>query len=531
MRYFYFFIISLLTSTSISAQNHHTRFEAIDVKHYRFEIAVNDSNNIIYGQAEISILFKKNAAFFELDLIQKNQENGFGMLVESIIEDGKELQFNHQKNKLKIYSSTQANEQKSFIIKYFGIPEDGLIISNNKFGDRVFFGDNWPNRARYWLPCVDHPSDKASLEFIVNAPAHYQVVSNGLCIEETNSGDYTLSHWKTDIPLSTKLMVIGIGQFAKQNLVNYKPVDISSWVYPQNKMEGFSDYEIAIKPVEFYSSNIAPFPFEKLANVQSKTIYGGMENAGCIFYSERSVTGKNDQERLFAHEIAHQWFGDAISEQDWHHVWISEGFATYFTGLYIENQYGKKAFQDWLIQQKEKVVRYSKHKMAPVVDSTQKVNVGLLSANSYQKGAWFLHMLRKELGDDLFWKSIRIYYQKYAYKNVLTEDFQKVIEEESGNDYATFFNQWLYVAGHPLLSSAWTIQGRKLQVQLTQHQEQFIFEFPIEIKIEYEDGSSSIKTLKVNKAKQLFKIKSKKSPVRIILDPDHWLLFEETENQ
>ncbi|MCF6333455.1 MAG: hypothetical protein L3J11_09250, partial [Draconibacterium sp.] len=131
-------------------------------------------------------------------------------------------------------------------------------------------------------------------------------------------------------------MVIGVARFAVQYNNDYKEVPVSSWVFPQNREEGFSDYSVGDKALKYFSEIIGPYSYEKLAHVQSKTRYGGMENAGCIFYAEKSVTGKNRAESLMAHETAHQWFGNSVTEQNWHHIWLSEGFATYLTHIYIE---------------------------------------------------------------------------------------------------------------------------------------------------------------------------------------------------
>lgn len=505
------------------AQNQNQQLQLIDVLHYTFEIAVNDQNDEIKGVATLQIAFKTSLKNFELDL--SNVKDGKGMLIDEVMENEKSIKFTHQNDKIQLFiATTNVGEQRSYRIKYQGIPDDGLIISKNKFGDRVFFGDNWPNRAHHWLPTVDHPSDKATFEFVVIAPAHYQVVSNGLNIEETNQGEEIVSHWKTNLPLSTKLMVIGIARFAKQNLVESKNPAVSTWVYPQNKAEGFLDYYIALEPLAYFSEKIAPFPFEKLANVQSKTVFGGMENAGCIFYAENSVSGHQKAENLIAHEIAHQWFGDAVSELEWHHIWLSEGFATYLTGLYIENKYGKIVFSDWLLNQKNRIFRFETRKLAPVIDTTQSVSIGLLNANSYQKGAWFLHMLRKELGDDLFWKSIRTFYADFKYKNALTSDFQNIVEDLSGKNLALFFRQWLYESGHPTLSSEWKFDGKTIYFKLRQKEK--AFQFPLDLKLIYEDGSISSESIRVSKAEEIFEFGSSKKPKKIILDPDNWLLFE-----
>ena len=154
-------------------------------------------------------------------------------------------------------------------------------------------------------------------------------------------------------------MVIGVAQFAIQYLEAVDNAQISSWIFPQDREKGFYDYALAVPITQWFIDRVGPYPFNKLANVQSKTQFGGMENAGNIFYSERSVTGERNSEGLIAHEIAHQWFGNSASEANWHYVWLSEGFATYFTNLYYEDIYGVENFRERLIQQRNQVIGYA----------------------------------------------------------------------------------------------------------------------------------------------------------------------------
>lgn len=520
-----FILFSFTFFTSAFGQNHQERFHSLDVLHYKFEINLNDSTDCIEANATLSINFKKNLDSFILDFSGLNEENK-GMIVDKILMGNQKVEYTHQDDQISIQTKATRGETKSFQIQYHGIPFDGLIISENIFGDRTFFGDCWPNRARHWLPTVDHPSDKATVEFIVKAPNHYQVVAVGLNLDERDSGTEVISHWKTEVPLPTKVMVIGVAEFAVQKLDDYKETEISTWVYPQNKDEGFLDYSVATKPMEFFTSHIAPFPFAKLANVQAKTRFGGMENAGCIFYYERSVSGEQKVESLIAHEMAHQWFGDAVSEHNWHHIWLSEGFATYFTSLYTENQYGKEKFLESLKRSRKRVIKYAERNLAPVIDTTLPVSTKLLSTNSYQKGAWFLHMLRNELGDELFWKCIQLYYTKYEYKNTMTEDFQAVVESVSGKDFDQFFFQWLYQKGHPVISHELNYKTGRLNINFIQHQKHYTFKFPLELKIIYEDGSSGYQKIMIDKADYKFSILSSKKPKEIILDPNTNLLFE-----
>src|SRR5476649_2377723 len=175
-------ILFLLTVIFAKAQ---VPGSAIDVQHYTFAIQLNDENNTIKGDATIDIKFLKDANTFWLNLVKKNSK-GNGMLVSSVKEKGKEVRFKQDSDVINIDAVAKAGSQHTYTISYEGVPpeKDGLIISTNKFGKRTFFGDNWPNRAHNWLPCVDDPADKATVDFMITAPDHYQVVANGIKTEE-----------------------------------------------------------------------------------------------------------------------------------------------------------------------------------------------------------------------------------------------------------------------------------------------------------------------------------------------------------
>ncbi len=511
-------------------QNHHERYESIDVLSYRFEIDLNDSSDMIQGSTDIEIAFRKDVDRFQLDLSYNNAENS-GMKVKQITEDGGDISFLQEDDRISLdISLAHQGTQRMYRIVYSGIPSDGLIISKNKYGDRTFFGDNWPNRGHNWLPMVDHPSDKAIAEFIVRAPDHYAVVSVGKKLGEHKEAGEIISHWKTTVPLSTKLMVIGVSPFAVDHMKSKSGIPVSTWVYPQNQKEGFYDYSIATKPLDFFESYIAPYPYAKLANVQSKTVYGGMENASCIFYHERSVNGKQDHEILFVHEIAHQWFGDAVSELDWHHIWLSEGFATYLTDIYIEQTHGREAFVASMLDEKGQVLRFARRRLAPIIDTSLSVSVRLLNKNSYEKGGWVLHMLRHDMGDELFQECVQSFYEKFKFGNALTEDFQEVLESVTGKSYEDFFRQWYYQAGHPVLSANWKKRGKKILLTIRQHQEQNLFEFPIDIELINDRGETFRETLSIKASSQTFILKPSFKVTDLILDPDTWLLFEAYES-
>jgi len=504
--------------------------DQIDVLQYVFELQLSDETDEVRGAATVAVRFLKPLDSFQLDLTKKDALSGKGMLVSKLEEDGQAVPFSQEKQTLTIHLNETAAKGviHTYRIKYRGIPADGLIISKNKYGQRTFFGDNWPNRAHNWLPTVDHPSDKATVEFIVTAPDHYQVVANGFQLEETNLTDnLKLTHWKEETPLPTKVMVIGAARFGVQRAGEVDGVPVSSWVYPQDRKAGFYDYSQAMEVLHFFVENIGDYPFEKLANVQSKTRYGGMENAGNIFYFENSVTGDRSHEDLLAHEIAHQWFGDSASEKNWFHIWLSEGFATYLADLYIENKYGKTKFRQRLKTERKKALEFGKQKQAPVIDTTILDYNQLLNPNSYQKGGWALHMLRRKVGEENFWKGLQAYYQKFRDGNALTEDFRKVMEEVSGEDLEDFFKQWLYRPGNPSVEVEWELKtDGSLHLSVKQTQAGDAFRFPLDIEaVNATTEQSQRWTIEVASKESEFDLKCDFVPSKIILDPDTRLLF------
>ncbi len=503
---------------------------AIDVQHYAFHLTLSDASDAISGETAVTLHFRDGKAMpFALDLIGQKMLGTTGMKVMDVKQNGTTVPFTHEGDKLFITPETTSGNYV-FTIQYTGVPDDGLIIDKNKFGERTFFGDNWPNRARHWLPTVDHPSDKATVEFIVTAPAHYQVIGNGLLVEEIDlENDMRRSHWRTDVPIPTKVTVIGAARFAVQHAGDFISsrglIPLQHWIYPQDRDAGLRDFEVTDAILTFFDSNIGPFPYEKLANVQSKTRYGGMENASNIFYSENAIASGRSNEGLVAHEIAHQWFGDSVSEIDWQHIWLSEGFATYFTQLYMEATYGREKLKEGMANARQSVLTFYERKPnVPIVNPLITDPNEHLNANSYQKGGWVLHMLRRQVGDDAFWDGIRAYYQAYRDLNASSENLQEIMEEVSGQDLSEFFKQWLYQPGQPMLEANWTFLNGKLTLTLKQTQKTGLFTFPIDIAIESKDGSVRNETLLIKGEQATFSFNAEQAPANIMLDPDVWLL-------
>jgi aminopeptidase N len=226
-----------------------------------------------------------------------------------------------------------------------------------------------------------------------------------------------------------------------------------------------------------------------------------------------------------AHEIAHQWFGDAATETAWQHLWLSEGFATYMAHCYLENKYGADTLKAGMKEDRDQVIGFEKRKLAPVVDtSIRRDYMRLLNPNSYQKGSWVLHMLRRKIGDSLFWKGISSYYAAYRDRNASTEDFEQVMETVSGQDLRVFVHQWLYTAGHPSIKLSWRYDtaSSALLVESTQLQE-LPYQLTLELSV---DGA--IHTMEINAKTNQVRIPLTAEPTTIIPDPNINVLAEFT---
>jgi aminopeptidase N len=497
----------------------------IDVLHYRFALTLSDNSDEIIGQTTVQFKAIQATNTISLDLVQANKEKG--MTVSKVSEGILTLSFSQNNNKLDIIlpKPLQIGEIKTIEIAYSGIPADGLIISKNNHGHRTFFADNWPNRAHNWLPCIDEPRDKATVEFLVTAPQHYQIVSNGLQIEETNIDAISkLTHWKEDTPLPTKIMVIGAADFAVHLEGQVNCVPVYSWTFPEDKNTGFPRYAQAKEILSFFMNYVGEYGYKKLANVQSKTMFGGMENAGAIFYYENSAIEDSPMESLLAHEIAHQWFGDMVTEKQFAHIWLSEGFATYLTHIYMESKYGRDTILQKLADERTAIIAFSKNNNNPIIDSISPY-MDLLNLNSYEKASWVLHILRNKMGKDKFQQLLRRYYEQFKGKNADTQDFQKLAEGISGENLNPFFKQWFYTAGQPDIKVSWAKKGKKIEITIEQLQ-QTPFEFPLDILFKYPSGQPVVKTFDIKNAKQVFSFKSKEMPIELVLDPNTVLLFE-----
>jgi aminopeptidase N len=390
--------------------------------------------------------------------------------------------------------------------------QDGLIVSTDSAGRWMAFGDNWPNRARHWIPSVDHPSDKATVTWTVIAPADRKVVANGTLVEEAllpqqedpdgHAGApiaMRRTRWREGNPIATYLMVIAAGPLVEHSLGNTacglgeRGACVPQMVYtlPEQRRILPGAFAEADSIVKFFSGSFGPFPYARLAHLQSSTRFGGMENAGAIFYADRLFRTTGVSYGLIAHETAHQWFGDAVTAREWPHLWLSEGFATYLAALYTQHSRGDSAFRADMARIRQTVLNARVVAERPVIDSTEGTLMALLNTNSYQKGGWVLHMLREEVGDSAFFRGARAYQSRFRHGTALSDDFRAAVEQSAGRDLRAFFSQWLTRPGFPEIECRWAFDSAtgRLSLGVTQSGRHGLFTFPL--TVEYTDAAGA----------------------------------------
>ncbi len=509
---------------------------AINVLDYRFQLELSDRTDEIEGRAAIAFRVLRPVGEVGFDLDDPAADGGpeaGGMVVSSATLADMALQFRQQDDRLLVTLDREApaGERRRIEIRYRGVPADGFAIGTNRHGERTFFADNWPDRAHHWLPVVDHPSDKATVAFVVTAPAHYQVVATGAFVEAVDLGEgMRRTEWRSRAPIATKVMAVGVARFARHRQAEVNDVPVEIWVYPQDREVGLRAFAPGPRVLGSFERRLGDYPYAKLANVQTTTRWGGLENAGNVFYDEDAIHSRSGIETLIAHEIAHQWFGDSVTETDWPHVWLSEGLATYLTACYLDWTYGRGRFMGQMDAARERVLAYvAEAPDSVIVPESVPDPRRLLSPNVYQKAAWVLHMLRGEVGDGTFWKGMRTYYERFRDRNASTADFAAVMEEVSGRRLAWFFDQWLRRPGVPELEIAWRFDEATSTVELAVAQlGPTIYRLPLDVEAVLDDGRAVRGRVDVEGERAATSLLVPARPDRLRIDPDTWLLMRYT---
>lgn len=515
--------------------------DGVDVLHYDIEIALPRGAGIIEGRTSIEVARDGEAAEVVFDFT--------GLRVDEVHLGGAPATgWTHADGLLAV--PLPGGERHTVTIAYSGTPDDGLILGETVHGEPSAFVDNWPNRTRFWMPSVDHPSDKATARFTIHAPAEWMVVANGALVGSPSAtppevpgpevGERRTWVYETSVAHPSYTLVVGgaemvvdtVGLAACGSAPASERADgcvaVTTWLFPESAEAGAPSFRRAAEMVDYFTELVGEYPYEKLANVQSATRFGGMENSSAIFYSQGALAAGANIEGTVSHEIAHQWFGDSVTEAAWSHLWLSEGFATYFGALFFEQADGPEAMRASMMSAANAYLA-SGDTARPVIDDRTDL-FGLLNRNSYQKGGLVLHMLRRELGDADFFEGVRRYYARHRDGTALTADLQAVMEEVSGRSLGTFFEQWLRQPGYPVIEVATSASANGLRVALTQVQGDYAprFEIPVDVQVVW-DGGTVRRTVPLDGTGAEIVIEGAPADARVVLDPDGWLLHRRVD--
>ncbi len=511
----------------------------IDVLHYEFRVdfpTVAFPDTIRFA-ATTTARRTAATASLTLDLVAS-------MRVDSVNVNGARVAFTRPGDSVGVALPVGSTDTLRVTVFYRGLPTDGLIVRRDSLLGWTAFGDNFPDRARQWLATVDHPSDKALVDWIVRAPATHRVIANGALVEEAAEPGQRIvrTHWRTVRPIYTAVMVIGVAPFAVQEIgatacgLGELPgcVAQSVWTSPATRAalsEGAlpGQFARAGDIVSFFSTRVGPFPYEKLAHVASSTRYGGMENAAAIFYADGLFKPGSPGEGLIAHETAHQWFGDAVTVREWPHVWLSEGFATYFAALWSEHAHGDSAFRADLTRMRTTVLASAIATKRPVIDDSLDDLRRVLNSNVYQKAGFVLHMLRREIGDSAFFRGIRSYYAAHRHGNATTSDLERAFEREAKRPLGWFFDQWMRRPGYADLTTSWRWSPTKRTMQLTVQQGSRFAPYRLSLALEVTDDAGVVRRVRVAVPAQAtstltLPLVLAKAPRAVVVDADVSLL-------
>ncbi len=414
---------------------------------------------------------------------------------------------------------------------YFRTPEQGYLP-----GDTHLFSQGEEIEARHWYPCLDSPNVKFTSEVTCRVPAGMTVISNGRLVEEKRGAATGLVavHWSQDKPHANYLITLVAGYF-KRLEAKHRDIPLAFYTPPSESKEAASSFRDTPDMLAFFEQEIGvPYPWPKYDQVcVNDFVAGGMENTSATTLTDwtlftEATENLRDSDGLISHELAHQWFGDLVTCKDWSHIWLNEGFATYYEALYNGHKHGRDAMLYELYGSARMITGIADDTTA-IVRRTYRNPSEMFGYLAYPKAGWVLHMLRAQLGPDLYRQCVRTYLERHRYGSVVTEDLRAVIEELSGRSFDQFFDQWLYHGHHPELEAGydWDQTARLAKVSLRQVQKLsdnvLLFSFPLTIRFKGPFGVRN-RTVQVSRKEEDFYFPLDSAPELVRLDPDYTLL-------
>ena len=519
-----------------SAGRKYARDRVVAIEHLKLDVTPDFTKRTIRATAELRFKpIAKPVTKIELDAV--------GLSIEKVEAKGAALagyEVTDTKLVLTFKEPIAAGAEASVTITYHAQPENGLYFRTPemgyKQGDTQVWSQGEPELHRYWFPCYDYPNERFTSEITCHVPDGMSVVSNGKLVEQKKDADgLTTWHWLQDKPHVNYLVALAAGFFHK---IEEKAGDLPLAVFvpPSEKDQAANAFLDTKKIIEFYQRETGvPFAWDKYYQVYCLDfLAGGMENTSCTFQAASLLyTSESEQLRtlhpLDAHETAHQWFGDLVTCRDWAHLWLNEGFASYYTVLYEEQKNGHDAMLYALWREAQNV--YSSLDTRPTVWRDYADAMDQFDYRVYPKGSWILHMIRSRLGPDLYRECIHDYLEKHRNGIATTDDLMNVFEEHSGLSFDQFADQWLYHGGLPELRVEYSWDAATKQARLNVKQTQkvseqvLLFRFDLPVRVFVKGAPVDFKVT-VSKAEEDFDFTLSDAPELLRVDPDYTVLMK-----
>ncbi len=436
------------------------------------------------------------------------------------------VNYEYENDKLIINTENIGVDTFKIEIKYTGKPEAkgfGSFIFGKIDNKQIIYTLNEPIFASTWIPCNDKPDDKALFEVEITNKNNFISVSNGILVDTNAVGNLKTYHYTTLYPISTYLMAIYSAEYNcfedKVIVTNNDTIPIFYYLINNKKLHEYKNYQPHKEAIKIFSKLFGEYPFkkEKYGIAEISWPYGAIEHQTITGVSSNIINSPNFYESVFIHELAHQWWGNAVGLKTWKDIWLNEGFATYSEALYNEQKFGIKSLQSTM------------RKFISNFDESALYNPtsSLFSRLQYNKGAWVLHMLRGEIGDKLFFESLRNYYAAFLYKNASTEDFKYICEKTSNKNLNYFFYQWVYKGkGEIKLKYTWKNENSNVLISINQHKNDVVYHFPMKVKLLKYNKTSEIRDFYISSKDTILTIKGIDKIKDVILDPEKNLLLK-----
>lgn len=486
---------------SKSAVAHFPPDLSLEPKHNLIDLHIDVEKQTAAGTVTITVLCNHiERRTLTLDAV--NFEN---LKVKDV--SGKKVSFSYDGKKLKITwaKAFSKNEKRKVAITYrVRKPIAGLYFSSPK-NDYSRSGtwaatDHETERARHWLPCIDHLNVRTTLEFKLSADKKYEILANGTKTKEVVKGDTKKVTWKLDFPCPSYLTCFAIGDFTVFDHGNFKgkgspPIPVAYFAEKKHKAEDLKrSFGRTKNMLSWMTRKLGvPFPFPKYYQFALPDIGGAMENISLVSWDDMFVLDKLWAtewtwllDQINVHEMAHSYFGDAVVCRDFAHVWLKESWATYMEMCWLEDKKGddEKDYDFYRNAQSYFGEADGDYKRA-IVTRTFDSSWDMFDAHLYPGGACRLHTLRCELGDEVFWSGVKLYLETNFGQVVETSDFRRAMEKASGRSLVQFFQQWFHTPEYPNIEATFAYDSEKGEGVFTLTQKQvndkgeFVFSLPI----------------------------------------------------